>query len=339
MGVMNVKTGTKAFGNTSGNSSANNNQVSNLSATDMKKLNADDVGEVLNKVADPNWVDPSKKMRSVGNDKLDKDAFFKLMLAQLKNQDPTNPLQPHEMSAQLANFSSLEQMTNINQTLTEMKNGQKPTEQFQALSLIGKSVAGDSSKLTRAVGDKEHDFKFALPTDASDVVVKLKNSDGEVVRTYNLKNLKHGDNKITWNGENDKGVKAPAGEYQFFAEAKNSSGGKLNVKTDFNGVITGINYTPEGPVLLIGNQTVRLRDVKKITDPSLMNNDQNVQNVNAQDLKNPMQMNETNNKEAKSVVAASSDAGAPEPQQKSKIMDQVGLSGEMMQKIAKETSL
>lgn len=330
---MNVKTGTKAFGSTTGNTSASsNNQPANLSAQDMKKLNAEDVGEVLNKVADPNWVDPSKKMRTVGNDKLDKDAFFKLMMAQLKNQDPTNPLQPHEMSAQLANFSSLEQMTNINQTLTEMKNGQKPTEQFQALSLIGKAVAGDSSKLTRAVGDKEHDFKFSLPGDASDVTIRLRNADGEVVRSYDLKNLKKGDNKITWNGENDKGVKSPAGDYQFFVEAKNSGGGKLSVKTDFEGTITGINYTPEGPVLLIGNQTIRLRDVKKITDPSLMKNDQNVQNVLTQDLKNDAQMNETNNKGTKSD-------GAPPPVAKSTIMDQVGLSGDMMQKIAKETSL
>jgi flagellar basal-body rod modification protein FlgD len=63
----------------------------------------------------------------------------------MKNQDPTNPLKSHEMAAQLANFSSLEQMQNMNSTLTELKNGQKPSENYQALNLIGKAVAGDSS--------------------------------------------------------------------------------------------------------------------------------------------------------------------------------------------------
>src|SRR5690606_29823848 len=72
------------------------------------------LGEVLNKIADPSWVDQSK-MRKVGNPTLDKDAFMKLMLHQMQNQDPTNPLKSHEMAAQLAQFSSLEQMSNMNE--------------------------------------------------------------------------------------------------------------------------------------------------------------------------------------------------------------------------------
>jgi flagellar basal-body rod modification protein FlgD len=124
----------------------------------------------------PNWIDPSKKARTVGNSNLDKDAFFKLMLAQMKNQDPTNPLKSHEMAAQLANFSSLEQMQNINKTLGEMKEGQKPSENFQALNLIGKAVAGDSSKVIRGLNDKDHDFKFNLPMDASEVGIKVRST-------------------------------------------------------------------------------------------------------------------------------------------------------------------
>src|SRR5690606_35195937 len=107
-------------------------------------LGGQDVGEFLNKIADPNWVDPQKRFRATGNDKLDKEAFMKLMLAQMKNQDPTNPMKSHEMAAQLAQFSSVEQLSNINTTLTAMQAGQKPTESFQALNFIGKAVAGDS---------------------------------------------------------------------------------------------------------------------------------------------------------------------------------------------------
>jgi len=53
------------------------------------------------------------------------------MLAQNENQDPTNPMKSHEMAAQLANFSSLEQMQNMNKNLEELKNGQKPVENFK----------------------------------------------------------------------------------------------------------------------------------------------------------------------------------------------------------------
>ena len=94
MGVVSVNRTTNAFGKTEGPVDTGKT-TSNLSVDELKKLGAENVGEVLNKIADPNWTDPAKKVRAVGSDKLDKDAFFKLMLAQLKNQDPTNPLKSH----------------------------------------------------------------------------------------------------------------------------------------------------------------------------------------------------------------------------------------------------
>lgn len=331
MAVMNVKMGSKTWSDTPppARQASESTFSNNISAHDKAKLNGDNVGDVLNKVADPNWVDPSKKMRTAGSDKMDKDAFFKLMLAQLKNQDPTSPLQSHEMAAQLANFSALEQMQNMNTTLNEMKAGQKPAEQFQALSLIGKAVAGDSSRVVRGKGDTEHDFSFVLPADCPEAKIVVKNSDGEVVRKYDLKNLKKGENRITWNGKDSRDLPQQVGEYYFQIEAKSSSGGKMAVKTDFAGTITGVNYTSEGPVLLVGNQTIKLKDVKKITDPNLKN-DQKTESVAPQDLKNSNAVAETK-KETE---------GAPDPGPIAKvhnIMDSVGLSHEMKNKLEKET--
>ncbi|NUM58799.1 MAG: flagellar biosynthesis protein FlgD [Bdellovibrionaceae bacterium] len=334
MTVMGSKLGTKAFGQTQAAPTSQNSMANNMSATDMKKLSGDDVGDVLNKVADPNWVDPSKKMRAVGNDKMDKDAFFKLMLTQMKNQDPMNPMQSHEMAAQLASFTSLEQMQNMNKTLTEISNAQKPSEQFQVLQFLGKSVAGDSSKIFRAKGDKDHDLLFDLPNNAKEVEIKLKNADGDIVKTYKLNNLKMGSNRIMWNGTDEKGTVVPEGEYQFSVEAKNEQDKKIAIKTDFEGQITGVNYTKEGPILMVGNQAVRLRDVKKIVDTQLaakaksepMSVDPKLmsQESKAADVVNPQAPKDTK-------------GGAPEAPAKSKILDQVGLSSEMMAKIAKET--
>jgi len=330
---MNTKLGVNSFGTTT--TKPENEGPMTLSAQDKKKIGDEDVGAVLNKIADPNWTDPSKKTRSVGNPTLDKDAFFKLMIAQMKNQDPTNPLKSHEMAAQLASFSSLEQMQNMNKTLEEMKNGQKPTENFQALNMIGKAVAGDSSQVIRGVADKDHDFKFNLPLEASEVEVHVRNADGDVVRKYALKGLKKGDNKLTWNGADDKGNKLPPGEYKFFAEAKGADGKKVSIKTDFNGTITGVNYTADGPVLMVGTQTIRMRDVKKITDPRLMSNDQKVNDVTALDLKKDDAIGQT--KREGNVEKQVSPP--PAPKGKSTIMDTVGLSRDMMEKIAKETAI
>lgn len=341
MATMTTKVGVKAFGTNPERVTGTANTPTNISATDRDKLGGENVGEVLNKIADANWVDPSKKMRTAGNDKLDKDAFFKLMLAQMKNQDPTNPLKPHEMSAQLANFSSLEQMQNINTTLTEMKNAQKPGEQFQALSLLGKAVAGDSARVVRLKGDKFHDFQFDLPS-AGDVSVKVRNAEGEIVRNYEMKDLKAGKNKISWNGLDERALPTNAGEYTFVVEARTAAGQKLNVKTDFEGTITGVNYTPEGPVLLIGNKTVRLSDVRKIVDPSLKQNDQISNSVPAQDLKTGGAAQHTEGVQQQGVSSQPGGAVIDDPPPAGETLQQdllsgVGLSREMMTKLAKET--
>ena len=341
MGVVSTNRSTKTFGNTELTPvESTANTPSQLSTAEMKSLGADNVGDLLNKLADPNYQDPNKKIRAVGSDKLDKDAFFKLMLAQIKNQDPTNPLKSHEMAAQLASFSGLEQMQNMNTTLTEMKKGQKPMEDFQTLNFIGKAVAGDSAKIIRTKGDKEHDFKFDLKAAAQKLELRVRNNDtGETIRTVTLNNLKEGENKFVWNGLNDKGQPVPAGNYQFFAEATAASGNKLEVKTDFEGIISGVNYTNEGPVLLVGNQSVRMRDIKKIQDPSLMRNDQKINSVVESDLKKAGAVNETDNKQGVTAEPPAELQGAPEaaPQFTQNLMDTVGMSREMMEKVAKET--
>ncbi len=264
---MNVKGGTRTWSPAEQQSSLKADARNTMSAQDAEKvLGGQDMGELLNKVADPNWVDPAKARR-VGNNQLDKDAFLKLMLAQMKNQDPTSPMQSHEMAAQLAQFTSLEQLSNINTTLEGMKSAQQPATNYQALNFIGKKVAGDSSKVVRMNGDRFHDFNFQLGTDASQVIVKVKDGDGGTVRTIKADNLKKGDNTIQWNGLAEDGTPARPGEYKLVAEGVSGDGGKVFVKSEFDGKITGMNFTPSGPVLLVGNQTVRLQDVKKIYEP------------------------------------------------------------------------
>jgi flagellar basal-body rod modification protein FlgD len=330
MTMVTPKIGTKSWSENPPSEVQRNSEGKNLnSAQDLAKLGGQDVGEILNKIADPNYVDPAKRMRTAGSDKMDKDAFMKMMLAQMKNQDPTNPLKSHEMASQLAQFSSLEQLQNVNTTLNEIQKGQKPSESFQALNFIGKAVSGDSAKVIRLKGDKEHEFGFSLPDNAKNVNIKVRNAEGEVVRKIDLQDLKKGENKWVWNGKNEAGNSTPVGEYQFVIEARNDKN-KLAVKTDFHGLISGVSYTAEGPVLLVGNQTVKLKDVKRIMDPSIKNNDQKSTKLVAPDLKTGQGAAE--NKEN------SKDAGAQEAEPTSAMMTNVGMSSGMMEKLKNETT-
>lgn len=236
-------------------------------AAEFKKAFGDQkLGDIANRMSDKNWVDPSKKMRTAGNPNLDKDAFFKMMLAQMKNQDPTKPLESHEMAAQLAQFSSVEQLNNIHDEIGKMAKAQAPNSSYQALALIGKTVGGDSSKVSRVAGDTIHDFNFELMNESQKTELTIRDMAGNIVKKMDLGALKKGANSVSWNGIGDDGLSARPGDYHFAIEAKAQNGAKIFAKTAFEGRITGMNFTPEGPVLLVGKQTLRLSDIKKIEE-------------------------------------------------------------------------
>lgn len=302
-----------------------------LTEEQKKMMGGQDLGTILNKAADANYVDPSKKVQGTGNSALDKDAFFKLMLAQLKNQDPMNPLKNHEMAAQLAQFSTLEQMSNMNSTLTKIEGKNAAPENFQALNLIGKNVQGDSSRITRTPFDKDHDFNFNAPSDLSEASIKVLSPKGEVVREYKLNNLQQGANKISWNGMNEGGEKQPAGDYKFQIEAKNKLGQKVAVKTEFEGKISGLSFSAEGPVLQVGQQSIKMRDVRQITDSSVKNNDQKVNDLTGTDLKTP---GETQHNLIKKEANTSANAQTP-PAGSGDVMTDVAMSREMMDSLMK----
>ncbi|MEQ1877700.1 MAG: flagellar hook capping FlgD N-terminal domain-containing protein [Bdellovibrionia bacterium] len=268
---------------------APNPQESALKADPTKKtpagaanpLGDQNVGEVLNKIVDPNWVDPKKVGREHKKD-LDKDAFFKLMLTQMKNQDPTNPMQSHDMAAQLAQFTSLEQLFNINEGIGALKKGQEPMSDYQVLNFMGKSISADSSKLARVKGDKSHELRFNLRGDAVSAEITIKDAEGNTVRKLPLQALKKGANTATWNGYTEDDQMARAGDYYFTIEAKNQAGSSISAETSVKGRITGVNYTSKGPILLIGDQTVYLQDVKKIEDVDLKESEKAQQGAPAQ---------------------------------------------------------
>lgn len=307
-----------------------NSEAPSLTPGQKEKIGAEDLTAILNKAADKNWVDSSRRVAGHGNAQMDKDAFFKLMLAQLKNQDPMNPMKNHEMAAQLAQFSSLEQMTNMNATLSKIEGRQEHPTDFQALNLIGKTVAGDSSRLVRTQFDKDNEFNFELPQNAAEVDVRLMSSKGDVVRNYKLTNLQAGTNKVVWNGKDEAGVSQPEGEYFFQVDAKSNLGTKIPVKTEFQGEITGISFSAEGPVLQVGSQTIKMKDVRQITDSSAKKNDQNLKNPTGLDLKN---MNEAAQNNIKQENTSSE---VPRFTQ-GNVMTDVAMSRDLMNKLQKET--
>lgn len=268
--MINVKGGTQTWSDSQQQSSLKSNDPNTISASEREKFFGDqNLGEVLNKVSDPNWVDPAKRLRTVGNSQMDKDAFLKLLLTQMKNQDPTTPLKSHEMAAQLAQFTSLEKLTNIADGIDSLRKEAKPGQNFEALNLIGKSISVDGGKVARTEESEVHEIKFRLMGAPNSTELKIRDAAGNLIRKLTLNGLKEGENVVTWNGVLEDGTKAPKGDYTVEVDAIASNGNKLMAEMKQEGTITGVNFTASGPVLMLGNKKVALSDVKQIVDPKL----------------------------------------------------------------------
>ncbi len=135
-------------------------------------------------------------------------------------------------------------------------------------------------------------------------------------------------------GNNEAGVKQPAGEYSFHVEAKNNVGGKIPVSTQFKGEITGLSFSAEGPVLQVGSQTIKMKDISQITDSSAKNNDQISKNQTSLDLKNNDEAKQNNIKEDANV--SSNTAVQRRGLGGGNVMTDVAMSREIMDKLQKE---
>lgn len=228
-----------------------------------KNFGDKDLGQILNEVADPNFKTQKRRVVGHGSAEMGKDAFLKLMMEQLKQQDPTNPLKSHEMAAQLAQFSSVEQLANMNTTLNAMNSKGSEEGRFEVLNLIGKVVSGDSGQIDRMQGDKEHNIEFNLPEAAESVTIKITDEKGILIKKYDLKDLKAGKNQLAWNGMHDDGKDARVGRYQADITAT-AKGKTLHADTKFTGSVEAVQFSAKGPVLVVGGKTLSLKDVKKI---------------------------------------------------------------------------
>ena len=162
---------------------------------------------------------------------LGKDDFLKLFLAQLRNQDPMNPMKGTEVATQLAQFSSVEQLSNINTNLTKSLDMSSLLSQSisNALSatLVGKEVkaTGDSFMFN---GSTEVRLGYTLPSKAENVEVTIVDANGTPVRTFKDPGIEKGDTTFTWDGKNDDGQALSQGKYTFKVNATDKDGNTLS---------------------------------------------------------------------------------------------------------------
>lgn len=185
---------------------------------------------------------------------LGKDDFLKLMISQLKNQDPLNPMDGTQYAAQLAQFTSLEQLTNLNANVSKsIDTNYLLTQSINntlAATLIGKEVKVDGNSFQNN-GQESVTLGYSLPSGTASVAIKIYNEQGSLVRTiYDVpKNL--GTNKLSYDFSDNNGGKLPNGNYTFEAEALDMNGKKLTTNVFKQGLINSIRFNSNGAVLVV----------------------------------------------------------------------------------------
>jgi flagellar basal-body rod modification protein FlgD len=155
---------------------------------------------------------------ATGKKALGKDAFLQLLVTQLKNQNPLEPQGNGEFVAQLAQFSSLEGITTLNDSVKNISDAFGSSQALQASSLVGRSVIIKTDK-TVVDTSKTMDGTVVVPesSDPLTVTINVKDADGKAVRSIVLEKQNGGVTDFKWDGKNEAGEVAPAGSYTFTA--------------------------------------------------------------------------------------------------------------------------
>ncbi len=199
---------------------------------------------------------------------LGKDDFFRLLIEQLKNQDPLDPMKNQDFTAQLAQFSSLEKLENINANIEQGTQIDLVLTQAinnsAAATIIGKEVKAWGDEIHVKEGATSYDLNFNLESDAAKVTAEILDEDGNVVKTIKASELSNGDHTLTWDGTDANGGQVPEGTYTLRVQAWDGNDVEISAKEYTMGVIEGIRYQNGSAVLIVDGEEIPFSNVLEI---------------------------------------------------------------------------
>lgn len=203
--------------------------------------------------------------QTVPQKKLGKEDFLTLLVTQLRHQDPLNPMSSTDFTAQLAQFSSLEQLFSVNDSLSGIRDILEVRESGNLLGYIGKRVKTDDNRI--ALNDHAGQGAYALDGPA-DVTVFITDENGVLVRKIEEGWKTAGEHTLDWDGRDGRGSVLDDGLYTFNVQARDRNGYPVSSHTYANGEVTGVSYENGTPYLIVGNRRVLPENIITVTQSS-----------------------------------------------------------------------
>lgn len=193
------------------------------------------------------------------------DQFLKLLVTQLKNQDPLNPTDSSQFTNQLVQYSQVEQQIKTNDNLTKLINAQNDNAVQSNLKYIGNYVVAESKQVDYTSGTQS--FRYSLDKDAKSATFTITDSSGNVVRSIPAE-ATSGAHKLSWDGKNTNGVAVPAGIYKISITAPDANGKNVGATTYVDGKITAVTNNGGTSQLMMGNVVIDPAKIIKISTDS-----------------------------------------------------------------------
>ena len=226
------------------------------------------IGSTTDPNADPNSAAGASQA------KLEEDLnrFLTLLVTQLQNQDPLEPLDSNEFTSQLVEFASVEQQISQNASLEKLLNLQESSQAADMVSYLGTTieVTGRQFNLT---GDSV-DFTYTVPANAASVNITISNSAGLTVFNT-IGATDSGKNSYTWDGKDNSGIDAAAGSYTVLVTAQDAANELLDVDHTVFGEVTGASAEDGQLSLFMGDIAVPFENIISVReteeDPVVVN--------------------------------------------------------------------
>ena len=203
------------------------------------------------------------------NQTLGKADFLNLLVVQLKNQDPLKPSDPTEFTSQLAQYSSLEQLYNMNESMKALEDLKGIFGRISTLSLIDKQVVVSSNSF-QFEGQKV-ELGFHLQEAVKEATVYVKNESGQLVDTIKISNPPIGEHMLQWDGKNQQGTQMSPGMYSFSIIGITEDEKELQGIPLIETKVTGVDFFGSGNTLLTNNGRFMLSAIYRVNNPTLPN--------------------------------------------------------------------
>lgn len=184
------------------------------------------------------FLDSSSSTKEASSS-LDKEDFLTLLVTQLENQDPLEPMDDTDFAAQLAQYSSLEQLMNISEKMDTLVTGEAKQEMLAAVAFIGKSIVAQGSGIGVASGAAST-LTYTLSEDVADITINIYDGSGNIVRTIDKGAAQAGDFNFTWDGLDSDGNVVDDGVYYAYLSAEDSAGSYSLVSTTVSSKVTSV---------------------------------------------------------------------------------------------------